>query len=264
MIIRILFYTCCFCLISFGLHASEKNRLADLEAEIGLSIHSILDDGYAAFTFNSVNPVYAFSFERDKNTNRIGFGLDAVIGSTNYNDYALFKTTLIDFELYALYARKIGLKSEQSDIYLGPVLDYDILFLLNMDDEFQVGNVSYTVALSLGLYAGLDHEFSEKNELSAAFQLPLLTSVVRNPYTGYNQTTTLLTDYGDNLPPLIFHNPEITHGFDFFRPRIDLKWKYQLTDKLKLAPAAGIEYLSYNAINPIKYFRSDLSIALIF
>lgn len=241
-----------------------KKRISEFNVGVGLAAHSILDEGYAAFAFNSINPNLNLSYQRDKNNNRMEFGLDAVVGSTNYNDYKLFKTSLIDVNLYALYARRLNLNNEKMQLHLGGIADYDILFLLNMPEEYDVGNVSYTVATSLGLYVGYDYQINEKNKASINFKHPLISNVVRNPYTGYNQTTALLTDYGDNLPPLIFHNPQLTHGFKFFRPSLELEWERKISQKTTLVPKLSIEYLNYNSINPIKYFRTNLSIGINF
>jgi len=252
------------CLAFIFSNAQDKQRIGHYNIGVGLSTHSILDDGYAAFTFNSVNPNLTFSFQRDKNKNRIAYGLDAVVGKTNYKKYELFKTDLYDIDLFALYAREINLKNDKMKLHLGGIIDYRILFLLNMNDEFAVGNVSYTVALSLGAYANFDYQYNEENKFSLTFKHPLLSNVVRNPYTGYNNETVLLTNYGNDLLPLIFHNPELTHGFKFFRPSLELAWEKQLSSGKILVPKISTEYLSYNSINPVKYFRTNLSIGLKF
>jgi len=200
------------CLAFIFSNAQDKQRIGHYNIGVGLSTHSILDDGYAAFTFNSVNPNLTFSFQRDKNKNRIAYGLDAVVGKTNYKKYELFKTDLYDIDLFALYAREINLKNDKMKLHLGGIIDYRILFLLNMNDEFAV----------------------------------------------------LLTNYGNDLLPLIFHNPELTHGFKFFRPSLELAWEKQLSSGKILVPKISTEYLSYNSINPVKYFRTNLSIGLKF
>ncbi len=242
----------------------KKQRVGKYDVSVGAAAHSILDQGYAAFTFNSLNPNYEFSFQRDQDSNRIGLGLNGVVGKTNYNDYRLFETNLIDVNLFAFYAKALDRGNEKTKIHIGGILDYRILFLLNMRDEFTVGNVSYTAALNLGLYLGLDYHFSEKTNLAISFKYPLLGNVVRNPYTGFDQSTTLLTDYGDNLPPLIFHNPEWVHGFKFFRPCLEVAMEKRITSRLWLVPKLSIEYLRYNAINPIQYFITNFSIGINF
>ena len=252
------------CLAFLYSNAQDKKRIGHYNIDVGVSIHSILDKGYADFTFNSVNPNLKFYFQRDKNKNRIAYGLDAVAGKTNYRGYRLFKTNLFDVNLFAFYARELNLKNEKMKLHLGAIADYRVLFLLNMPPEFQIGNVSYAVALSLAAYVNFDYQLNKENKFSLTFKHPILSNVVRNPYTGYNNTTVLLTDYGDNLVPLIFHNPELTHGFKFFRPSLELAWEKQLSSGKILVPKFSLEYLSYNDINPINYFRTNLSIGLKF
>ena len=254
--------TLCFAVITA--QAQEKTRIGKYHLGVGLSIHSILDEGYAPMTFNGLNPNLTFSFQKDNNQNRIGFGLDAVYGKLKYEDFELFETDLIDVNLFALYARALDLGNEKTKFHLGGMIDYRILFLLNMPEEFTVGNVSYTVGLNLGLYVGLDYQLSDRDQLAINFKHPLFGNIVRNPYTGFNNTTVLLTDYGDNLAPLIFHNPEWTHGFKFFRPRLEIAWERQLSSNKIFVPKFSIEYLSYNSINPIKYFRTNFSIGINF
>lgn len=252
------------CFLVLQLNAQKNDRTAKFNLGVGISVHSILDEGYAPFTFNSANPSFNFSFIRDKDNNRIAAGLNTSIGKTNYMDYNLFETNLIDVNLFALYARKIEFNIKNSSLHIGTMVDYRILFLLNMRDEFTVGNVSYTAATSFGLYTSYDYKINDKNNLRFNIKYPLISNVVRNPYTGFNQATTLLTDFGENLVPLIFHDPKLVHGFKFIRPSLELEWEKQLSSKFILVPKVEIEYLNYNAINPIEYFKTNFSIALNF
>jgi len=245
------------------LQAQKSKSSTDYKVAVGLSIHSILDEGYAPMTFNSVTPNIKASLIKDKEKSYFEAGFDFGYGSTNYNDYALFKTDLIDVDLFALYAVKNQI-NDKLNFKIGGMLDYRILFLLNFPPEFEVGNASYTAAISLGLYAGLDYQWTDKDKLSLNFSNPLLSNVVRPPYTGYDQATTIKTDYGNNLVPLIFHDPQWTHGFKFFRPKLQVGWEHELSSKLSLTTDLSTEYLNYNHINPIKAFKTNLTVGLKF
>jgi len=252
------------CFILYCVQAQDKKRIGIYDLGVGISSHSILEESYAPFPFNSVNPYLRFSFERDKNGHRMEAGLDLTFGTTNYNDFELFQTNLINVDLYLLYAKAIKMKNEKMNFHLGAIVDYDILFLINMRDEFDAGNISYNVALSLGPYAALEYQFNEQNIFKLVFDMPILTQVVRNPYTGYDQNVIQLTEYGDNLPPVIFHKPKLTHGFDYFRPNLSFEWQKKFEGGRIISPKVSIQYLNYEPINPIAYFQTNFSIGLKF
>ena len=167
-------------ILHFGLHAQHLNapmQKGEYGIQLGMNQGYFKDLNFSPLNYTS--PGYHFAFylqkQNEKSYWRIALEADYTNLQSKVADY--LETLYLMPQLQFSWLKKLNLGGDRLSLFVGPQLEGQINYMdWNGQDSF-----SYMFAYSLNAQAIADYQLSERQHISSALSVPLLTLLVRPP-----------------------------------------------------------------------------------
>ncbi|MFK7970332.1 MAG: hypothetical protein AB8F95_08195 [Bacteroidia bacterium] len=223
-----------------NLHAQHLNN-PEHKGAYGLSLG--INQGYLKdLNFSPLNyttPGYHVGFflqkQNDQTYWRTALRLDANKLITRSSDRIepLYLIPQLEFS----WLKKTGIGEAKLNLWLGGELSSQIHYI----DWNGQRSFSYMFAHSLSLQAIGDYRLNDRQHISSAITVPLLSLLVRPPYSGYDK------EVEDNYENHIFRwltKGDFTSLNGFFNPKWATTFMHSLSDKYDVSLGYTMRYLS--------------------
>ncbi|MEO0469065.1 MAG: hypothetical protein AAF206_05550 [Bacteroidota bacterium] len=148
-----------------------------------------------------------------------------------------------------------GTEDQPFAIWLGPALRTDLQFY----DFNGLSSASWKFSHSLDASAMADYRVSDKGLLQGSLSMPMISSVVRPPYAGFDER---IDEVQSNVPALLTDRGQLNGFWDNFVIRAGIGYTHGLSDRFLASANWQFEFQSYNQGRNIRSFSNHIQLGI--
>ncbi len=226
--------------------------------QIGLSIGSntgiMKDTNFSPLHYKERGILYKLSYENSKSSSKNIFFSNLAFsnGSLKTNASDSLESIYIYGDIELGYLRKFYTKNKKIDFALGAKyhLDFSEAIFNNVYESF-----TFNITHRLDLSARLNYQINEKHNLTANLSAPIVSLLVRPPFSGYDDELNENTE----KPLALITNGNFVSGLKHRAIKFDLIHRYELNNKL----STMVQYeFNTQSNKEYKQFQNQITVGL--
>lgn len=231
-------------IISYYFSANSQVRAISISG--GIVNHVLKDNVFSDLRFEGFVSQFGLDFQNINSKSYLSIAINGNYGTIDYNKF--FKTSYLDFNLIANYARSIN-KTNLNSLYVGG----SFKSLINILDYNGYENGSWMTGYSLAILLRKNLRL-KKTIITTELSFPLVGLFSRPTYAGRDEFVFSNTD---NISKIIFSRNKFYSFQNYINPCVSLRYTYSL-GKIKMYSVLRYEFLYLNSVH--KYLKSSLGI----
>ncbi len=234
--------------------AETKTKNHGIGLAFGINTGKVKDTNFSPLHYDEFGQVSKLNYEFKKPNSRNLFytNLSFSNGSAKTTASDSLESRYIYGDIELGYYRQLNTKNDKMKFYLGGKyhLDFSEIIFNNVFESF-----TFNIAHQFELSTRLDYQLNEKHAFSTNLSLPVLSLLVRPPYSGYDEELNENTE----KPLKLITNGDFVSIDKHRALKFELIHKYQMNERL----GTQIRYEFHTQTNnQFKQFQNQFSVGL--